>query len=293
MRIISLLPSATEIICALGLRDQLVGITHECDFPLGIEKEKPILVENCLGAESKDWPPEKIDAAVREKLLSGEGVYRFKPGLLESLKPDLIITQGLCDVCAIPYPTVQEIARKLKPAPEVLSLDPTDVTGVLADVRRVGEATGKVAQAGELVEQLEERVGAVAGAYSGRGDKDRPKVVCLEWTEPVFVGGHWIPEMVELAGGRDVLGKIGEPSRTVEWQQVLDAQPDVIALIPCGYDEAKSRAEIKRLEQKPGWKELPAVKKNRVHAFDANAFYSRPGPRIVDGLEQFARMINP
>lgn len=294
MRILSLLPSATEIVCGLGLKDDLVGITHECDYPPGIEREKPVVIESCLGPEGKKLAPGEIDRRINEKLQRGEGVYRMRPGLLEQTKPELIITQGLCDVCAVPQYSVVEAIRGIKGFnPNVLSLDPTDLTGILADIRRVGEATGAIDAAGEIVEKLEERIGEVAGRTRSLKESERPRVACIEWLDPIFTGGHWVPEMVELAGGREVLEKAGERSRRIEWQAVVDAKPDVIVVTPCGYDIPQARAQMNLLTGRPGWSELPAVMNKRVFIVEANAYFSRPGPRIVDGLEQLVQMIHP
>ena len=294
MRILSLLPSATEIVCALGLKDDLAGITHECDYPPGIEREKPIVIESCLGPEGKHLPPGEIDRRITESLRRGEGVYRFKDGALERAQPELIITQGLCDVCAVPGHAVVEAVRKVKSLnPNILSLDPTDLTGILADIRRVGEATGAIDAAGELVEKLEERIGEVAGRTSGLPKEQRPRVACIEWLDPIFSGGHWVPEMVELAGGVDVLQKVGERSQRKDWQQVLDARPEAVVVMPCGYGIAKTKSEMSLLTQRPGWKDLPAVRTGRLYLVEANAYFSRPGPRSVDGLEQLAQILHP
>ncbi|MCW8130381.1 MAG: cobalamin-binding protein [Planctomycetota bacterium] len=294
MRILSLLPSATEIVCSLGLKDDLVGITHECDYPPGIETEKPIVIESCLGPEGKHLPPGEIDRRINETLQRGEGVYRIRPGLLEETRPELIITQGLCDVCAVPRFSVVEAVRSIKGFnPNVLSLDPTDLTGILADIRRVGEATGAIDASGDLVEKLEERVGEVAGRTRALGAAQRPGVACIEWPDPIFTGGHWVPEMVELAGGRDVLEKVGERSRRIDWQVVLDAKPEFIVVMPCGYNCAEARAQMHLLTARPGWRDLPAVKNQRVYIVEANAYFSRSGPRVVDGLEQLAQILHP
>jgi iron complex transport system substrate-binding protein len=291
MRIVSLLPSATEIVCALGLKDDLVGITHECDFPEGITS-KPVLIESCLGDYTKMTPAE-IDLKIRETVRKGEGVYRFKPGALENAKPELILTQGLCDVCAVPGHFVVAEARKLKVSPQVLSLDPQDLTGILVDIRRVGEIAGRIDEAGAVVDSLEERIGDVAGRTRELPPAKRPRVAVLEWSEPLYAAGHWVPEMIELCGGVDVLAKAGEPSRTVEWKTVQAAQPEIVIFAPCGYDIPRARKELGTLAARPEWSMLPAVKNGRIFLMDANATLSRPGPRIVDGLEDLAQIIHP
>ncbi|GMV82627.1 MAG: ABC transporter substrate-binding protein [Planctomycetota bacterium] len=293
MRILSLLPSATEIVCLLGLREQLVGITHECDYPPGIELEKAVVIESCLGAEGKNLPPGEIDRRIRETLARGEGVYRFKPGLLEALRPELVLTQGLCDVCAVPREHVLHSVQALRPSPEVLSLDPTCLAEILEDLRRVGAAAGAGAEAERIAAGLQARIDRVAARTKGLPEAARPRVACLEWLDPIFYAGHWVPEQVALAGGVDVLAKAGEVSRRIEWDAVVAARPEAIFVMPCGYDEAKARGELGLLEARPGWRELPAVRAGRVHVLDANAHFSRPGPRVVDGLEELSRILHP
>ncbi|HYG75111.1 MAG TPA: cobalamin-binding protein [Planctomycetota bacterium] len=292
MRIVSLLPSATEIVYALDLQDELVGITHECDYPPGVES-KPVLIESCLGDEKDKLSPGEIDRRIRETVQKGEGVYRFKPGALEQAKPELVITQGLCDVCAVPHSFVINEIRKAKLQPQLISLDPQDLTGILTDIRRVGEMTGRIDKAGEVVDALEERVGEVAGRTRDLPSSRRPRVAVIEWTDPLYAAGHWVPEMIELAGGVDVLAKAGEPSRTVEWDAVLKAQPEILILAPCGYDLQRARGELKTLQSRPDYATLPAVKNGRVFIMNATATLSRPGPRIVDGLEDLAQIIHP
>ena len=292
MRIVSLLPSATEIVYALGLQDSLVGVTHECDFPVAA-KSKPVLVESVLPNDGRDMSPGEVDAAVSASVRSGAPIYRFKAGALEIAKPDIILTQGLCDVCAIPYRFVVEEIRKMRGNPQVMSLDPQDLTGILTDIRRVGELCGRVDEAGEIVDRLEERVGEVAGPTRALAAAQRPKVAVIEWTDPIFGGGHWVPEMVELAGGIDVLGVAGAPSRVVEWHTVLEARPEIILIAPCGYDIPRAKGELKRLQSRPGWSELPAVRDAKIFYIDANATLSRPGPRMVDALEDMAQIFHP
>ncbi len=204
-----------------------------------------------------------------------------------------MLAQGLCDVCAVPYRVVMEELRKLRGNPQVISLDPRDLTGILTDIRRVGELCGRVDEAGAVVDKLEERVGEIAGPTRDIPAAKRPRVAVIEWTDPIYAGGHWIPEMIELAGGTDVLGIAGEPSRVVEWSAVVEAKPDIVIIAPCGYDIPRAKAELPRLQARPGWTDLPAVKNKSVYFMDANATLSRPGPRMVDGLEDMAQMIQP
>lgn len=292
MRIVSLLPSATEMVCALGLTDDLVGITHECDYPESV-KTKPVLIESCLGPDYHKMSPGEIDKRIRESLQKGEGTYRFKAGGLETAKPDVVLTQGLCDVCAVPHSFVVKEISRLKLDPILISLDPQDLSGIITDIRRVGEATGRIDEAGELCDRLEERIGEVAGRTREIAPESRPRVAIIEWTDPIFAAGHWVPEMVELAGGVDCLAPAGEPSQVVAWEKVRAAMPDVIILSPCGYDLLKAQSELPLLQKLPGWAELPAVKNGKVFVLDANATLSRSGPRIVDGLEAMAQIIRP
>jgi iron complex transport system substrate-binding protein len=212
---------------------------------------------------------------------------------LEKAQPDLILTQGLCDVCAVPNNFVVAEVRKAKLSPQVISLDPQDLAGILVDIRRVGEITGQIDKAGEVVDGLEERIGEVAGRTRDLPAENRPRVAIIEWTDPIYAAGHWAPEMVEIAGGRDVLARAGEPSRVVPWEKVIEAKPEVIIVSPCGYDIPRARAEMKNLTTRPGWNDLPAVKAGRVFLMNATATLSRPGPRIVDGLEDLAQIIQP
>jgi len=285
LRIVSLLPSATEIVYALNLDEALVGITHECDYPPSVAS-KPVLIESVLGAAAYTLSAKDIDAKIRETVQKGEAVYRFKPDALKNAKPDLTITQGLCDVCAIPNHFVIKEIKSAKLDPQIISLDPEDVTGILTDIRRVGEITGKVDKAGEIVDALEERVGEVAGRTRSLTSAQRPKVAVIEWTEPPFAPGHWVPEMIDLAGGIDVFGKPGGHSQRLTWEQVAAADPDVIVAMPCGFDEAGARDQIETVAHLPEWRSLRAVREGHVFPVDANGCFSRPGPRLMDGVER-------
>lgn len=293
MRIACLLPSATEIACLLGLRDKIAGITHECDYPPGIEREKPALIESCLGPEGKHLPPGEIDRRIKETLKAGEGVYRIKRELFESLDFDLVITQGLCDVCAVPRGSVLDLIGELPRKPKVLSLDPTSLEEILGDITRVGEATGTAEKAKEIVAGLRGKIADVCSKTEDLGEDDRPRVACIEWLDPIFAAGHWVPEMVELAGGRDVLARPGEVSVGMHWERVVEARPEVLIVLPCGYELDEARAQMKLLTERPGWNDLPAVRAGRVYLVNATAYFSRPGPRLVEGLAQLAQMLHP
>jgi len=289
VRICSLLPSATEIVCALGLEDSLVGISHECDYPPSV-RAKPALIRPRVDATAH---AAEIDRQVRELVGRGESLYAVDADLLLRLEPDLLLTQDLCHVCAA---TPDDLAAALSRSrsvgtrqPRVLSLNPHSIRDVWNAVRSVGEATGRQCQAESLVRNLEARVARVQQAVAAAASP-RPRIVCLEWLDPLYVGGHWVPEMVSLAGGQDVLGRPGEPSFRVSWEQVLAANPDVVVIMPCGYNAEKARHEFSELSLPDGWSDLPAARNNSVFFADANSYFSRPGPRLADGVEQLAQM---
>lgn len=285
MRICSLLPGATEIVFALGLGDQVVGVTHECDYPADAQN-KPNMVKSAI--DSQRMSGTEIDRKVAELLQAGRGLYSIDEAAFADAAPDVIITQGLCEVCALDYRQVEKAAAALAQRPKILSLNPHRLQDILDDVRRVGAATRKSAAANILVDDLRRRIESVGGREPDR----RPRVVCLEWFEPLYTAGHWVPEMVALAGGHDVIGRAGEPSAKIQWQQVVDAQPEVILLMPCGFDVRRTVKESTPLRALPGWTDLPAVRAERVFALNGNAYFSRPGPRLVHGLEILARIIH-
>lgn len=286
MRICSLLPGATEIAYLLGLGDEIVGVTHECDHPANA-KQKPVVVRSVI--DPNRMSSLEIDRKVGELLQAGKGLYTIdEPAFLDAA-PDVILTQGLCDVCALDYNDVVKAAQRLPRAPTIVSLNPHSLTEVLDDISRVGAATRRQAAAQAVVDDLRRRVERI-----GLSEPDyRPRVVCLEWFEPLYVAGHWVPEMVALAGGHDVLGRTGEPSRKVTWQNVLDAKPEVMLLMPCGFDTRRAVKESEPLRSREGWNAMPAVKSANVYALNGSAYFSRPGPRLVNGLEILARIIHP
>ena len=281
MRIASLVPSATEALFALGLGDSVVAVTHECDHPAQATA-LPRLTSSVI---PEGLPAAEIDARVREVTGRGEALYRLDEERLASLTPDLIVTQALCAVCAVSYDDVRAVAERLPSQPAVISLDPETLDMVLADLGRLGDATGDGDRGRRLAAELHGRLDAVREAVAGR---ERPRVAALEWLEPVFADGHWVPEMIELAGGTDALGEAGEKSRVVSWDEVADAAPEIVVAMPCGlYCEeaaAQARAHARRLG------ELGA---GRVFAVDAASSFSRPGPRLVDGVELLAHLFHP
>ena len=288
MRICSLLPSATEIVCAIGLEDSLVGISHECDFPPSV-RSRPALIRPRVSPEA---PAQEIDRQVRELISRGESIYSVDVDLLLRLRPDLILTQDLCHVCAAsPGDLATALARAPRP-PRVVCLSPHSLLDVWNGVRAVGDATGERARADNLVSRLEARIARVAQAAAA-APGPRPRVACLEWLDPLYAAGHWVPEMIAGAGGADALGRAGEPSFRVSWEQVLEARPDFILISPCGYGAGKAAREFRGLALPREWNDLPAVRARRVYALDANSYVSRPGPRLVDGMELMGELFRP
>lgn len=288
MRVCSLLPGATEIAFALGLGDDVVGVTHECDYPAEA-RQKPVVVRSLI--DSNRMTSLEIDRWVGERLGSNQSLYLVDEEQLREVAPDVILTQGLCDVCAIDYNEVVAASETLAKKPKIVSLTPNCLTDVLDDVTRVGEATGQHHKAERFVHELEQRISFVR--EQAARSSSRPRVACLEWFDPIYAAGHWVPEMVELAGGYDVLGRKGEPSAKIPWKQVVELAPDIIVLMPCGFDMQRTAQEATTLELLDGWHDLPAVKGGKVFAVNGHAFFSRPGPRLVDGLEILAHIIHP
>jgi iron complex transport system substrate-binding protein len=290
MRICTLLPSATEICYALGLGDAVLGVTHECDFPPEV-REKRVVVTSRLPHTSDSA---EIDRLVTEFTSRGESVYRVDAEALREIDPDLIITQDLCHVCAASPDDLAAALSSLPRAPKVVSLDAHTLGEVWDDIIAVGAATKREQAAANLVMYLKDRVASVERAVQPFiGANSRPRIACLEWLNPVFNAGHWVPEMVALAGGEDVLANAGTPSVRMEWQQVFDSQPDVIMISPCGYGLAKAMEEFSRLPLPEGWNEMPAVKSGRVYVTDANSYLSRPGPRLAEGVAILAKALHP
>jgi iron complex transport system substrate-binding protein len=285
MKICSLLPSATEILFALGLGDQVAGVSHECDFPPAA-RSKPVLIKSRI---THTESAAAIDQQVREFLARGESLYSVDFEMLHAIQPDLIVTQDLCHVCAATPDDLAAALAHLERQPPVVTLNPHSLADVCADIRAVGEATGRAAQAQALVAEFDRSVAEIERAAAGL---ERPRVLCLEWLDPPYVAGHWIPEMVERAGGIDVLGRTGTPSFRVEWETVLAARPDVIVIMPCGYSLASAKEEFRNLPLPGGWNDLPAVRDGRVFVVEASAYFSRPGPRLVAGLAILANVIH-
>ena len=286
IRIVSLLPGATEIVCALGLGDALVGVSHECDWPPAV-RALPALTQSAI---PPGLPPGETDRLVHERVAQGEGLYTLDAALLARLAPTLIITQALCDVCSIALPDVLRAARSLPVMPQVVSLEPGTIAEIFVDIRQVAVTAGVPERADRLLRDVTARLAAVRAAVAGRR---RPRVVLLEWLDPPFIAGHWAPEMIAAAGGEDTLGAVGERSRPVSWETVRAAEPDVIVVAPCGYDELRAWTELRSVSLPAWWTDLTAVRAGRVIVLDGNAHVSRPGPRIVDGIEHLARYLHP
>jgi iron complex transport system substrate-binding protein len=285
MRIASLLPSATEIVFALGLGDELVAVTHECDYPPAAQNKAHVTKNRLPDGLSSA----QIDQAVLESTTGVTSVYELDVDGLVALEPDLIITQDLCRVCAVPRSAVDQAAERLGRSTRVLSLDPATLDDVLGSIIDVGVATGHERAAGEIVASQRERANAVRRKVA---DRPTTRVACIEWFDPIFCAGHWVPEQVRLAGGTEVLGCEGEPSKVVDWEGVLATRPDVLVLMPCGYNAAETAERIGELSCRSGWDDLPAVASGRVFAVDASAYFSRPGPRLVDGIELLAEILH-
>ena len=287
VRIVSLLPSATEIVCSLGLEASLVGVTHECDYPPFV-KALPKVTRTLI---PHDAPSGTIDALVREKLKGARALYSLDLEVLGRLRPELIVTQALCDVCAVAEAEVTAAACSLPGAPRVVNLEPMRLAEVYDCLRLVGEAAGIRERAAETVARIEARVAEVE--QRTRGIRTRPRVALLEWIDPPFGCGHWSPEIVRLAGGVEVIGREGEPSRTTPWSEFVAAAPEVLVVACCGFDAARTRQDLPLLASYPGFRELPAARVGRVYLVDGNAYFSRPGPRLVDSLEILAHALHP
>lgn len=288
MRIVSLLPSATEIVYALGLGDALVGVTHECDYPLDA-KGKPVLTSSRI--HGKGLTSAEIEHAVSSRLGGHRSLYTLNEELLRELKPDLVLTQELCEVCAVSYAEVKQAARLLDVGTQVVSLEPTTLDDALGTIELVGDLTGQRDRAGELVSSLRARLAAVRDRITE--ETPRPRVWVSEWLEPPYSAGHWVTAQVEAAGGWEVFHRAGIPSTRVAPEEIVNAAPEVIVLAPCGFHVDEVEREVRRVSLFSGWESLPAVKASEVWAVDASSYYSRPGPRLVDGVELMASLLHP
>jgi iron complex transport system substrate-binding protein len=281
VRIASLVPSATEMLFGLGLGDQVVAVTHECDYPPEAAR-KPHLTRSLV---PEGLTAGEIDAEVRRLTGEGRHLYELDEPTLAELNVDLIVTQAVCEVCAVSYDDVVAVAARLPSRPRVISLDPSNLEEVIADVTRLGEAAEVPDRATQLRAELEERLNAVREAVAGVA---RPGVLALEWLDPPFIGGHWVPEMIEIAGGQDVLGVAGRKSRTADWDKVIACGAEVVVGMPCGWNASQARAEVESHSERVG-----AIGARDIWAVDAAASFSRPGPRLVEGTELLAHLLHP
>jgi iron complex transport system substrate-binding protein len=286
LRICSLLPSATEIVFALGLGDRLVAVTHECDYPEAA-RGLPVITRSIM--PDADGGSRDIHNHVARARHAGSSIYALDQAALERLEPDLIVTQELCDLCAVSYHDVQAAARRLTGPRTILSLEPTDLDGVLGTIDQVGHAAGVPERATTLVAGLRARTDAIAA----RRPAARPRVFAMEWLDPPFTAGHWVPDMVRLAGGEAGLGRPGHPATVVAWDDVARWDPEIIVLMPCGLSLDRTLAELARVSWPPQWPHLAAVRTGQVYAVDGSAYFNRPGPRIADGVEILAEIIHP
>ena len=292
MRIVSLLPSATEIVCAIGLADELVGVTHECDYPPEAVG-KPVVtrsVHDLIGSSSRD-----IHRLVTAAVHGGSSLYALDEDALAAAKPDLIVTQELCRVCAVSYREVNDVAREISADISVVSLEPTSIEGIFNTITTVGAMAEAEDAAVDVVEVLRERLGAVEAHVQARREAGQraPRVVGLEWLDPPFAVGHWVPEQIRRAGGWDLLGADGERSTQTTWDAVGEVDPEMLLLMPCGFHLAETVDEWTKTPRPAVYPDLAAVRRERIFALDGSAYFSRPGPRVIDGIELLAEVFDP
>lgn len=288
MRVVSLLPAATEIVDAMGLLDQVVGVSHECDYPEAA-RSKP-RVTGC-DIHGTDMPSADIDRWVNEKLSAGHDLFTLDEAVLRRLRPELILTQKLCDVCAPAYGSVTALAATLPGPPKVLNLEPSSLEDILDNIRVVGTAMGHAEAAESVIARLRHRIDFVR-QRSARA-KERPRVAVIEWLDPVFGSGHWTPELVELAGGKEVFGRKGQDSVRSSWSHLAAIHPEILVIACCGQSAERALVDWRRLVKTPEVRSLEAVQKGKVYLVDGNAYFSRPGPRVVDTLEILAEIVHP
>jgi iron complex transport system substrate-binding protein len=287
-RIVSLIPSATEIVCALGFEGDLVGRSHECDFPESV-LTKPALTEPKFDVRGTS---REIDDRVKDVLQNAISVYKVDETLLNKLAPEFIVTQAQCEVCAVSLSEVERVARECLNTPaQIISLEPMRLADVFSDIGRVAAALGVPERGADVVRGLQARIDAIA-AQSAEIER-KPTVACVEWIDPLMAGGNWVPELVELAGGRELFGRAGEHSPWMDWGDLWAADPDVIVVLPCGFGIERSTAEMAALTRQPGWKTLRAIREGNVYITDGNQYFNRPGPRLVESLEILAEILHP
>lgn len=287
-RIVSLIPSATEIVCALGFESNLVGRSHECDYPAAVRDLPPLTAPKFdLNGDSR-----QIDERVKQVLRDALSVYRVDEALLNTLSPDFIVTQAQCEVCAVSLKDVERVARECLSTPaQIVSLEPMRIADVLDDICRVAEALGVPDRGSEVVLKLQARMDDIARLAAERLAK--PTVACVEWIDPLMAGGNWVPELVQMAGGVNLFGRAGAHSPWMHWDDLWAADPDAIVVLPCGFDIARTRQEMPALTRQPGWHSLRAVREGNVYLTDGNQYFNRPGPRLVESLEILAEILHP
>jgi iron complex transport system substrate-binding protein len=288
MRICSLLPSTTEIVCALGLAENLVGVTHECDYPPEARDKSKVIMSFI---NPNELSSREIDELIVKNRNEGKSTYLIDIEALKEANPDIILTQGLCEVCAVSGNEVLESVKALGHTPEIISLEPNTIEQILDTILTIGDATETKDRADEIVGKLKSRIHRIKSLFSD--ERDRPRVFCMEWLEPPYAAGHWIPEMVQLAGGDNGIAKPGEPSLEVSWDDILNFAPQIIVVMPCGFNIEDTLKEIDILTSHKYWNQIPASKRGHVYLVDANSYFSRSGPRVVDGLEILAKIIHP
>lgn len=295
LRIVSFLPSATEIACALGLKDSLFGITHECDYPPEV-RSKPVVVRNVLPIEQMNQS--EIDRAVAERMRAGLSLYQIDEKLLQEIAPDLILTQDLCQVCAPSGNEVSQVLKSLPKTPQILWMTPRSVSEIFDNIRDLGATTGRSDEAARLIDDCTARLDALTARTSAV--TTRPRVFCMEWLDPVYASGHWVPELVQAAGGVDEVGRAGGESVRVSWEDIAAFAPEVLVIMPCGFNLQQTMKQVWNvfgaygsLAGSPHFFDLPAVRNGRVYAVDANSYFARPGPRVVEGAELLACLIHP
>jgi iron complex transport system substrate-binding protein len=287
MRIVSFLPAATEMLYLLGLENEIVGRSHECDYPEDVRR-KPVIVDCALDLSHLTMA--QIDVAVSTQLARGKSLYKVDETKLRTAAPDLLVTQNLCQVCGPAGNEVSEVIRSMNDAPKIIWQTPRNFEEMLDAVRTLGRETGTEGKANDWIAHVTDRIARVAAVTRAM---PKTRVAFLEWVDPIYCGGHWIPQMLAWAGAEDANSRPGTDSIRIPWQQVLDYQPEVILVSPCGFKTQEALAQAELLKSRPGWNELPAVQKNRVYAVDANAYFARPGPRLIDGVELLAHLIHP
>lgn len=287
-RIVSLIPSATEIVCALGFEEALVGRSHECDYPASVLALLPLTAPKFdVRGTSRE-----IDDRVKDVLQNAISVYKVDETLLDQLAPDFIVTQAQCEVCAVSLTEVERVARECLSNPaHIISLEPMCLADLFSDIQRVAEALGVPERGTEVVLKLQTRIDDIATRSAEIEHK--PTVACIEWIDPLMAGGNWVPELVELAGGKELFGKAGAHSPWIDWGDVWAADPDKIIVLPCGFDIERSVQEMAALVKQPGWKTLRAIREGQVYITDGNQYFNRPGPRLVESLEILAEILHP